>query len=143
MKVQTVGSISEFLSDGRVHREPESFSSKVERHFKKYGMIYKVAGITFIILASGIGSHTFAAGFIDVEATKLYRELVGIGKWFIAFKGGVEVIKSVGSGDFDSAKKSFFSYLLTYLFLLALPYGLDKVDSIFNNATPSTSTRGW
>jgi hypothetical protein len=131
-------SISEFMNG----REPEPFSVKVERHFKKYGMIYKVAGVTLIILTSGLGSHAFAASGIDTEARKLYRELIGIGKWIIVFKGGFDILKMIGSGDLDSAKKSFFGYLLTYLLLLGLPYGLDKVDDIFNSVS-ATTTGSW
>jgi hypothetical protein len=135
-------SISEFLNG----RQSEPFSAKVERHFKKYGMVYKVAGVTLIILTSGLGSHAFAAGLIDIEAQKLYKELVGIGKWFIVFKGGINVIKSVGNGDFDAAKSSFFSSVFIYLILLALPYGLDKIDGIFDKistAPTSAPTGGW
>jgi hypothetical protein len=134
-------SISEFLG-GKHAKQEEPLSAKVERHFKKYGTIYKVAGITVIILASGIGSHAFAAGLIDIEAQKLYRELVGIGKWFIVFKGGINVIKSVGNGDFDAAKTSFFSSVFIYLILLALPYGLDKIDGIFNKISTVPTTGG-
>jgi hypothetical protein len=125
-----------------MNRKEEPFSAKVERHFKKYGTVYKIAGITVIILASGIGSHAFAAGLIDIEAQKLYRELVGIGKWFIVFKGGINVIKSVGNGDFDAAKTSFFSSVFIYLILLALPYGLDKIDGIFDKISTVPTTGG-
>ena len=132
-------SINQFLRG----KENEKFSVKVDRHFKKYGFIYKIVGSTAIILISGGAlDYAFASNVndavsagIDREARGLYRELVNIGKWFIIFKGGIEVIKSVGNGDVDTAKKSFFSHLMTYLFLLALPYGLDKVDGIFTKAT--------
>jgi hypothetical protein len=131
-------SISEFMHG----RQTDPFSAKVERHFKKYGMIYKVAGVTLIILTSSLGSHAFAASGIDIEASKLYKELIGIGKWIIVFKGGFDILKMIGSGDLESAKKSFFGYLLTYLLLLGLPYGLDKVDDIFNSVS-ATTTGGW
>jgi hypothetical protein len=68
--------------------------------------------------------------------------LVGIGKWFIVFKGGINVIKSVGNGDFDTAKNSFFSSVFIYLILLALPYGLDKIDGIFGKISAATTTGG-
>jgi len=68
MRTKTVGSVSEFLR-GKQALEP--FSVKVEHHFKKYGFVYKVAGVTLIILTSGLGSHAFAGSFIDVEARKL------------------------------------------------------------------------
>lgn len=138
MRTETVGSVSEFLGG----RQAELFSVKVERHFKKYGMIYKIAGVT-VILLTGIGADVLASSGIDVEAGKLYKELIGLGKWIIVFKGGFDILKMIGSGDFDSAKKSFFGYLLTYLLLLGLPYGLDKVDSIFRNISPTSTTRGW
>lgn len=128
MKTEVL-SIGEFF-----HREKEPFALKVERHFKKYGMIYKVAGVT-IILLTGIGSDVFASSGIDKEANKLYTELLGIGKWIIIFKGGFDTLKSIGNGDFDSAKKSFFGYLLTYLFLLALPYGMEKIDTVFRHVS--------
>ncbi|WP_088086914.1 hypothetical protein [Bacillus sp. OV166] len=138
MKTQAM-SISQFLN-----REKEPISIKVERHFKKYGLVYKVAGVTLILL-TGMGGDVFAAGSIDVEANKLYKEVIGVGKWIIVFKGGIDTIKSVGNGDFDSAKKSFFGYLLTYLFLLALPYGMDKIGGIFDhlNTVPTSSSGGW
>jgi hypothetical protein len=129
-------SISEFMNGPKA----EPFSAKVERHFKKYGMVYKVAGVTAILVMSG--DVAFAASGIDTEARKLYRELIGIGKWIIVFKGGFDILKMIGSGDLDSAKKSFFGYLLTYLLLLGLPYGLDKVDDIFNSVS-ATTTGSW
>jgi hypothetical protein len=125
-------SISEFLNG----REKEPFSAKVERHFKKYGTVYKVAGMTLIILTSGLGSHAFASnGVIDRAGRTLYIQLVNIGKWVIIFKGGVDIIKALGSGDIDHAKKAFFGYLLTYLFLLGLPFGMDKVDEIYTQVS--------
>jgi hypothetical protein len=137
MKTESM-SISEFMNS----QYAEPFSAKVERHFKKYGMVYKIAGVTLIILTSSLGSHAFAASGIDIEASKLYKELIGIGKWIIVFKGGFDILKMIGSGDLESAKKSFFGYLLTYLLLLGLPYGLDKVDDIFNSFS-ATTTGSW
>lgn len=136
MRTETVGTVSEFLRK----QEAEPFSAKVERHFKKYGRIYKVAGVTAVLIMTG--DVAFASSGIDIEARKLYRELIGIGKWIIVFKGGFDILKMIGSGDLDSAKKSFFGYLLTYLLLLGLPYGLDKVDDIFNSVS-ATTTGSW
>jgi hypothetical protein len=132
-------SISEFLNG----REKEPFSAKVERHFKKYGTVYKVAGITVIFLLSG--SSALAAGTIDAEARKLYIELVKIGKWVIIFKGAIDIIKALGDGDNASAKKTFITSLLTFLILLGLPYGMDKIGEIFNNISAATTTApgGW
>jgi hypothetical protein len=73
-----------------------------------------------------------ASDGIDAGARTLYYELVRIGKWVIVFKGGVDTIKAIGDGDTSGAKKAFLSSLITYLFLLGLPYGMDKVDGIFS-----------
>jgi hypothetical protein len=139
MKVQTVGSISEFL-----HREQEPFSAKVERHFKKYGFVYNLAvtGVTVLLITNSLGGVAVASTAIPVTAAKssgidagaraLYYELVNLGRWIIAFKGGIDVIKSIGSGDIDGAKKTFITHVLAYVILLALPPALDKIDGLFN-----------
>jgi hypothetical protein len=128
MKVQTVGSVSEFL-----HRKEDPFSVKAERHFKKYGFVYKAAGISIILLASG--GTALAASAIEPEARKLYRELVNVGKWIIIFKGAIDILRALGDGDTGSAKKTFISSVLTFLILLGLPFGLDKVTAIFEKVT--------
>lgn len=116
----------------------------IKTHFEKYGIYYKAAGISLIILATGDVSFAAdmdaipAMGGVDPigpAARGLYSQLVGIGKWVIIFKGGFESIKNISNGDVDAAKKSFLSYLLSYLFLLGLPYGMDKVDQVFNAAS--------
>jgi hypothetical protein len=144
MKVQTVGSISEFL-----HRnEAVPFSVKAERHFKKYGTAYKIAGVTVILLMSAIplggGSVTaFASSGIEIGAEKLYAKLLSVGKWVIIFKGGFDIIKNMASGDFDSAKKGFLSYLVVYVFLFGLPWAMNEIDGIFRELnTNEISTNG-
>jgi hypothetical protein len=139
MKVQTVGSVSEFL--GRVQREPEPFSAKVERHFNKYGFVYKATGITIILLASG--GHALAYSGIEIGAERLYSKLLSVGKWVIIFKGGFDIIKNMASGDFDSAKKGFLSYLVVYVFLFGLPWAMNEIDGIFKELnTNEISTNG-
>jgi hypothetical protein len=135
-----VMSINEFLN-GRGQREPEPFSTKVERHFRKYGTVYKVAGVTVILLA-GFDASAFASSGIDTEARKLYLELVKIGKWVIIFKGAIDIIKSLGEGDNAAAKKTFITSLLTFLILLGLPYGMDKIGEIFDSMSAATTTGG-
>ena len=126
MKVQTVGTISEFLRGN----EPEPFSVKVERHLKKYGTVYKIAGVTIILLV-GIGGTAFASSGIEAGAQALYMKLLSLGKWVIIFKGGFDTIKHMASGDFDAAKKGFLSYLIVYIFLFGLPWAMDEIDGIF------------
>jgi len=129
--------ISEFLHGKE--KEVMPFQTKMRRHFNKNRFVYKVAGVTAIILISG-GTFDYAfatstmmsKSSVDLTVRALYDELIGIGKWVIIFKGGIDIIKSVGNGDFDTAKKSFFSYLMVYLFLLGLPYGMDRVDDVFS-----------
>lgn len=101
-------------------------------HWQRHGFKYQVAGSAVILLVTG-ADVSFAASSIDAGASALYYELTGIGKWIIIFKGGFDTVKAVGAGDFDGAKKHFFSYLLVYLMLLGLPYGLDKVDQVFRD----------
>ena len=133
-------SIGEFLRGGRVQGEPEPFSAKVERHFKKYGFVYKVAGTTAIILVAGGGfDYAFASTGIEVGAQQLYSKLLSLGKWIIIFKGGFDIIKRMTDGDFDGAKKGFLSYLIVYIFLLGLPWAMDQVDALFNGITTPTS----
>jgi hypothetical protein len=115
----------DFMS-GDYKRQPR------DSHFRKHAFKYQVAGTTAILLATGV-DVSFAASTIDAGASALYYELTGVGKWVIIFKGGFDTVKSVGAGDFDGAKKHFFSYLLVYLMLLGLPYGLDKVDQVFRD----------
>jgi hypothetical protein len=126
-------SIKEFL-----HREEEAFSHKLKKHFKKYGIVYRVVGTTLFIFAAGGGFDTaFAAngytnGIIDKEASIVYKDLVDIGKWLIIGRGGWEIISKVLSHDVEGAKKNFIGYLLAYVLLLAFPHLMDKVDGIFD-----------
>jgi hypothetical protein len=136
MKVQTVGSISEFLN-----RREEPFSVKAERHFKKYGMVYKAVGVSIILLSCG--GPVLASSGIEIGAERLYAKLLSVGKWVIIFKGGFDIIKNMASGDFDSAKKGFLSYLVVYVFLFGLPWAMNEIDGIFRELnTNEISTNG-
>lgn len=99
-------------------------------HWQRHGFKYQVAGSAVILLVTG-ADISFAASAIDAKANVLYYKILDVGKWIIIFKGGIDTIKSVGAGDFDGAKKHFFSYLLVYLLLLAFPFGMDEVDKLF------------
>lgn len=131
-KVETM-SVREFMSGRKTEAKPEeAWSAKVARHFEKYGMVYKIAGSTVVILMAGGGfDYAFAASTIDTGAEKLYGKLMNIGKWIIIFKGGFDIVKHLLSGDFDGAKKGFLQYLVVYLFLLGLPWAMSEVDAIF------------
>jgi hypothetical protein len=121
MRTEIVGSVSEFLRGGTaIH----------ESHFDKYGRIYKVAGVSLILLASG--GTAFATGGIEAGARTLYYELANIGKWIIIFKGGIDVVKAIGDGDASTIKKAVITSLLSYLLLLGLPYGMDRVGELFD-----------
>ncbi|MDD9312618.1 hypothetical protein PUS82_15190 [Cytobacillus firmus] len=124
-------SVREFLNG----KDQETFQTKVTRHFKRYGTLYKIAGSTVVIFMTGGGfDYALAASSsIDTKANLIYYKLMDVGKWIIIFKGSIDTIKAVGNGDFDSAKKSFFSYLLIYILLLALPYGFEEIDKLFSN----------
>lgn len=125
-------SIKDFL-----HGRPEPTETKLERHFRKYGIVYKIVGSTIVIIVAGGGfDYAFAAGeSIEVGAQKLYAKLLSIGKWVIIFKGGFDTIKNMAGGDFDSAKKGFISYILVYIFLFGLPWAMDEIDTIFKDLT--------
>jgi hypothetical protein len=132
-------SISEFMN-GKKKAEPEPFRVKFERHLTKYGMAYKIAGATAVILVAGGGfDYAFASTGIEAGAQQLYSKLLSLGKWIIIFKGGFDIIKRMTDGDFDGAKKGFLSYLIVYIFLLGLPWAMDQVDSLFNGITTPTS----
>ena len=132
MKTQSM-SIKEFMNK---EKDPS------KSHLEKYGKFYKAAGISLIILSTG--DISFAADAVPVvgsidpigpAARGLYAQLVSIGKWVIIFKGGFDTLKSIGNGDVDGAKKNFFVCLLSYLFLLGLPYGMDKIEQVAKTAT--------
>lgn len=127
-KVKTVGSITEFLAQKEVPKPS---------HLRRYSTVYKVAGATITIILIGYCDVTtiapvFADSGIDKAARPIYDKLVSVGKWVIVCKGGMDTIKGVGSGDIDSAKKSFLSYLLIYLMLLGLPWAMDEVERLFS-----------
>ncbi|MWV44858.1 hypothetical protein GRF59_14650 [Paenibacillus sp. HJL G12] len=104
-------------------------------HLKRHKVVYRVVGVTIIIFASGIIDPTlYASGTgIDAGGLKIYHKLVNLGKWVIVIKGGWDTIQNTIKGDFDHAKKSFLQYLIIYIILLALPWSLDQIDSVFKS----------
>lgn len=99
---------------------------------KKTETIIKVAfiGLTTFVMFTDV---TFAASSIDTAANAIYRKLLNIGKWVIIIKGGIDTIQNAVQGDLQSAKKNFLGYLLVYVVLWALPWGLKQVDILFSD----------
>lgn len=123
-----VMTMDQFLNHTYV--EPDKLFDKVIRHLDKHKVTYQVIGFTLIIMATS--STVFAASTgIDIGGKKIYKQLVGIGKWVIIFKGAWDTIMNTVRGDFDSAKKSFMQYILIYVVLLALPWSMDRIDEVF------------
>lgn len=108
---------------------------KLQRHLKKHHIKYKVIGTTLIIFVAGgidFATPALAASGIDEAGYQIYRKFLSVGKWIIMLKGGAHTIKSLSAGDTDGAKKHFFSYLLIYLVLLAMPWAFDEIDRLFD-----------
>ncbi|WP_211750079.1 hypothetical protein [Paenibacillus sp. Marseille-Q4541] len=114
--------------------EDEIKNTLVE-HLNKYKIVYRIIGTTIIIFASGIiDPSAFAApNGIDIGGARIYEKLVGLGKWVIIFKGGWDTIQNTIKGDFDMAKRAFLQYLMVYIILLALPWSLKQVDTVFSD----------
>ena len=108
---------------------------KIVAHLKKHKIKYQIVGITLVIFATGIfDTSAFASTGgtgLDIGGRRIYKKLVGLGKWVIIFKGAWETIQSSLKGDMDTAKKSFLQYLLIYIILLALPWSMDQIDTVF------------
>ena len=68
---------------------------------------------------------------IDAGGRRLHAKIVNIGKWVIVVKGSIDCIQSVLNGDFQRAKQQFFGYLLCFGIMLALPWGLEQVEALF------------
>lgn len=120
-------SIPDFVRNGwQEETWIDSFISHLDRHKIKY----RIVG-TAIILFLGVADVSFASTGIDVGAKRLYTQLIGVGKWVIIIKGGMDTIKAVTEGDLQSTKTRFLGYLLTYAILWALPWAFDEVEKLF------------
>ena len=119
----------EFMSGN--YKKPTKLEIVV-KHIEDNKAIYEVAGATIILFL--ISDTTAFASGIDEKASALYHgKLVKFGKWAIIIKGGWDTINKTIREDFDGAKRSFFSYLLTYIFLLGLPYAMTQVEDVFSS----------
>lgn len=111
--------------------QPKCYVFDTRKLRKEVGTTVKVAGLTGIIFI-WLSDTSFAAGTgIDVGADKVYKKLLGIGKWVIIFKGGIDTIKSVADGDLPAAKRNFLGYGVTYAILWGLPWMLKEIDKLF------------
>jgi hypothetical protein len=134
-KVQSVR-WGEFFIEKKQSQEPFIFIDfddirlKFTRAIMKKETLIKVAGITLLLII-GLPGTSHAATGIDAVADKLYKKLLNVGKWIIIMKGGIDTIQSAIQGDVQSAKKNFLGYLLVYVVLWALPWGLKQVDVVF------------
>lgn len=134
-KVQTV-SWGEFFNEKNQLKESfvfidlDEIREKITKSVMKKETLINVAGITMLLLI-GLPGTSHAATGIDAVADKLYKKLLNVGKWIIVMKGGIDTIQSAIQGDVQSAKKNFLGYLLVYVVLWALPWGLKQVDVVF------------
>lgn len=103
----------------------------VVKHVERHKVVYRV-GAAVIVLFLVCDVTAFADSALDAKANALYKgKLLGIGKWAIIIKGGWTTIHKTIQEDFDGAKKSFFQYLLVYMFLLAFPWAMNEMDGVF------------
>jgi hypothetical protein len=133
-KIITVGKVSDFL---RPEVKPqESAKIKVIRFIEdNQSVLWQGAGYAVVILVASAGFDVAFAmeGGLDKHAEKIYDKLLGVGKWVIIFKGGIETIKSISQSDMQGAQKNFLQYLLIYGLLWALPWGMDEVEDLFRD----------
>jgi hypothetical protein len=133
-KVQTVGKLSDFMrTEIKPVIAPETSKVKVLRFIdENQATLWQGAGYAVVILFAGAGFETaFASGGLDEHAAKIYDKLLGVGKWVIVGKGGIETIKAVASSDLPAAQRNFLQYLLIYALLWALPWGMNEVENMF------------
>lgn len=121
--------ISDFVRNGW---QEETTIQKFIVHLERNKIKYRVIGMA-IILFVGFESSAFASTGIDAGAKKLYTRIIGVGKWIIIIKGGMDVIKSSLDGDFMNSKTKVLGYVLTYALLWVLPWAFDEVEKLFSD----------
>lgn len=105
----------------------------IVKHFRKHGILYAQIVLTAVgIILVGPHAAFAAGGSLDDKGMLIYRKIISLGKWVIIIKGGIDMIQTVSQGDFQTAKQHFMAYLLIYAALLALPWGINQVDSAFS-----------
>lgn len=121
-------SIPDFVRHGW---QEESMIQSFIAHLERNKIKYRIVG-TAIILFLGVTGVSYASGAgIDAGANKLYKRIIGVGKWIIIIKGGIDTIKSAVDGDFANSKTKILGYVLTYAILWALPWAFGEVEKLF------------
>lgn len=115
--------ITEFMNRNYVKERPKSIYSSAGK------AAVLTAAVSF--LGTDLTFASTAADAVDAQGKALYYDIISVGKWILIGKGGIDTIKSATNGDLEGAKKHFFSYLIVYLALLALPWGYDRVEDVF------------
>jgi hypothetical protein len=100
---------------------------------KIYRNILIGAGVTAAAVLVGPEIAHAADSFTSMEvgARRIHTKVVMVGKWVIIIKGSIDCIQSILNGDVGRAKQQFFGYLLCFGIMLALPWGLDEVEGLF------------
>lgn len=131
MKKLQCMSIHQFLN-GQYDRE--SIIRKVQRHIGQNKSFYiSVAGYSVFFLFCGIDGSAMAASGIDHGMSQMYKKVLSVGKWILIIKGGIDVIQSVTTGEFEMARKRAIGYILSFLILLGLPWAFGEVERLFDD----------
>jgi hypothetical protein len=130
MKTEVI-KFSDF-TDGTWNRQQIQLEKIKQDRFRKIEMTVRV-GLMVVTLVA-IPVDVFAASGVDVAGKRLYKRLLNIGKWVIVIKGGIDLIQSMFNGDMQKAKSTFMTYLLIFAALLGLPFALDEIENLFNEA---------
>jgi len=104
-------------------------TGRLIKHLEKNKKIYVTVG--YAVAASILFDPSTAFADINSGGKAIHAKLCSVGKWVIVVKGTIDTIQSVMNGDFQTAKKMFFSYLLCFAVMLGLPWSLDQVEGVF------------
>ena len=96
---------------------------------KIYKEVLTCAGVATVMIL--VPATAEAASSIDASGMRIYKMVVSIGRWVIIVKGSIDCIQSVLAGDFQSAKRQFFGYLMCFGIMLALPWGMNEIEAMF------------
>lgn len=130
MATQTM-TIPQFLQG--TYKDEDRLIDKITAHMKRHKIAYRIVGTTIFIMLTTADIAFAATTGIDAGGRRIYTKLLSLSKWVIIIKGGWDIINNTVKGDFEVAKKSFFSYLMVYIILLGLPWALDQVDTVFKD----------